>query len=796
VKKKKFVMVATTRSGSLAIRQSQKELGNHVGPLVQPNPKQTNHVRTVDPVIHPQPDPVIMDNPVEPLVQPRPVQHNLPSRQPEPADPERFAAMAAQIEALTQRNAELLQRVSEQSHREETRGGRREEEEELASRAITHDQSEGGHQEDNFREEENQITDSKISGARNRDEELDRRMAEFDKKLAIMEAEKKGKAKDVFMDRVLQGTGSPFSPRVEAYQLPEKFKAPSMMSYNGIGDPYEHVEDFRSHVCLLGIPDEVACRAFPLTLSGSARKWFRKLPPGSIDRFEDLGRVFLTQFMTSRTRKKPPSYLLTLKQRSGETLKQFITRLNLEKTEVEEPSDDLVYSAIYHGLLTSEPVMKKMARKPPSNLQEMMNKVEEFINEADILEAIDSTRHPREEESKKKEDKRKETQKAVAEPKPLKKKFQDYNFTPLNAKISEVLMEVKRDPEFVRPPRIPGNPPERNKDRYCDFHEARGHYTEGCIALRQLIEKLIKNGKLVQFIGGQRNQPRNDWDNRPNNNRDNRNREHRPRDRPRLVGGGRENHPREDSPRGRNQERRERSRSRQHGSPVNQVVLGEIRTIAGGFSGGGESNRARKAYARQARNHEVYAVERPMKVQKTESVVIGFSDEDYEGISLPHTDALVVTLTVANHNMHRILVDNGSSADIMYMPAFKQLNIGQEKVGVARSPLVGFTGEQVQPVGTIDLPVTAGTVPYQATIMVRFLLIDRPSAYNAIIGRAALNGFRAITSTPHLKMKFPTDRGVGEVKGDQWAARQCYNVTLKDVPGKATLETGCSSIDK
>jgi hypothetical protein len=109
---------------------------------------------------------------------------------------------------------------------------------------------------------------------------------------------------------------------------------------------------------------------------------------------------------------------------------------------------------------------------------------------------------------------------------------------------------------------------------------------------------------------------------------------------------------------------------------------------------------------------------------------------------------------------------------------------------------VGFTGEQVQPVGTIDLLVIAGTVPHQATIMVRILLIDRPSAYNAIIGRVALNGLRAITSTPHLKMKFPIDQRVVEVKGDQWVAHQCYNVALKDVPGKTTLVTGCSNSNK
>ncbi|XP_059439812.1 uncharacterized protein LOC132172342 [Corylus avellana] len=591
---------------------------------------------------------------------------------------------------------------------------------------------------------------------------------------------------------MLQGTGSPFSPRVEGYRLPEKFKAPPMMSYKGVGDPVEHLEDFRSHVRLLGIPDEVACRAFPLTLSGSARNWFRKLSPGSIDKFEDLGRVFLTQFMTSWTRKKPPSYLLTLKQRNDETLKQFITRFNLEKTEIEEPSDDLVYSAIYHGLLTKEPVMKKMARRPPGDLQELMSKVEEFINEADVLEAIDSTRNPEQRiEGKRREERKKETRKTVEELKLPKKKFRDYGFTPLNAGISEVLMEVKKDPEFVRPPKILGSPPEKNKDRYCDFHEARGHYTEGCIALRLLIEKLIKNGKLVRFLGDHRDQPRNNRDNRPYNNRD---REHHPRGRPRQAERGRENHPRGDSPRERNQ--RERSRSRQPRESGNQIIIGEIRTIAGGFSGGGESNRARKAYARQAGSQEVWAVERPMKVQKKESLMIGFSDEDYEGISFPHTDALVVTLAVANHNMHRILVNNRSSADILYLPAFKQLNIGQEKVGTAKFSLMGFAGEQVQPAGTIDLPVTAGTVANQATIIVRFLLIDRPSAYNAIIGRAALNELKAITSTPHLKMKFPTDHGVGEVKGDQRAARQCYNVTMKDVPGKATLGTGCSSGEK
>jgi hypothetical protein len=63
---------------------------------------------------------------------------------------------------------------------------------------------------------------------------------------------------------------------------------------------------------------------------------------------------------------------------------------------------------------------------------------------------------------------------------------------------------------------------------------------------------------------------------------------------------------------------------------------------------------------------EAYAVDRTPKFQKKESLVIGFSNYDYVGISWPHNDALVVALTITNHNVHRILVDDSSSVDILY----------------------------------------------------------------------------------------------------------------------------------
>jgi len=59
-----------------------------------------------------------------------------------------------------------------------------------------------------------------------------------------------------------------------AVQLPEKFKIPAIQTYFGVEDPNEHLENYKTHMDLQGTPQELACRALPFTLSGSARDWF------------------------------------------------------------------------------------------------------------------------------------------------------------------------------------------------------------------------------------------------------------------------------------------------------------------------------------------------------------------------------------------------------------------------------------------------------------------------------------------------------------------------------------------
>ncbi|GAV78882.1 LOW QUALITY PROTEIN: hypothetical protein CFOL_v3_22347, partial [Cephalotus follicularis] len=118
--------------------------------------------------------------------------------------------------------------------------------------------------------------------------------------------------------------------------------------------------------------------------------------------------------------------------------------------------------------------------------------------------------------------------------------------------------------------------------------------------------------------------------------------------------------------------------------------------------------------------------------------VISFSESDYEGVRLPHDDPVVVTLLVELFTMKRILLDSGSSADILYKHAFDQLRIPADQLKPV-TPLVGFTGETIHPLGSINLSMVTGTAPHQTQVEMTFLVVDTPSPYNAIIGRPGLN---------------------------------------------------------
>jgi len=183
--------------------------------------------------------------------------------------------------------------------------------------------------------------------------------------------------------------------------------------------------------------------------------------------------------------------------------------------------------------------------------------------------------------------------------------------------------------------------------------------------------------------------------------------------------------------------------------------------IMGGTATTGSSKKARKTYLKMIQNVQMTGV--VSKMPLVDNPIIGLSKEDARHLHHPHHDALVASIQVGDYNTYRVLVDNSSSADILYYPAFQQMRIDRERLVPTNASLVGFGGTKVYSLGAVTLPVTIGDYLQQITRDVTFLVVDCSFAYNAIIGRPTLNSWKAITLTYHLMIKFPTEYEVGEL---------------------------------
>ena len=67
-----------------------------------------------------------------------------------------------------------------------------------------------------------------------------------------------------------------------------------------------------------------------------------------------------------------------------------------------------------------------------------------------------------------------------------------------------------------------------------------------------------------------------------------------------------------------------------------------------------------------------------MKLRTWKDEAISFSAKDLEGVHTPHDDAIVITVTIYNHVVKRVLFDNGSASDVLYYDAIKKLGISDD----------------------------------------------------------------------------------------------------------------------
>ncbi|XP_030958404.1 uncharacterized protein LOC115980275 [Quercus lobata] len=257
-------------------------------------------------------------------------------------------SMAAAMAELTRQNQELRMKITQ----------RRQTREEHAGQTQGHDDT------------QNTEIGSQFRGTTSRT--VPHLKEEMDQMKKVMEEMKENMRRTNPIEDLVHRTDSPFTASINGHPLPSKFKLPSLDSYDGTRDPFDHIATFKTTMHLQGVPDEIMCRAFPTTLKGPARVWFSKIPPSSVSSFEELSKLFVNNFIGGQRHKRSSSSLLTIEQGENESLRSFITRFNREALSVDEVDDKLLLAAFHNGI-NSDLFIHKLYEKEPQTMAELVH---------------------------------------------------------------------------------------------------------------------------------------------------------------------------------------------------------------------------------------------------------------------------------------------------------------------------------------------------------------------------------------------------------------------------------------
>ena len=286
---------------------------------------------------------------------------------------------------------------------------------------------------------------------------------------------------------------------------------------------------------------------------------------------------------------------------------------------------------------------------------------------------------------------------------------------PLRASLTQIFRDIKHT-NMLNQPRPPASQPRTaDPSKWCEFHQSIGHYTNHCYTLRKEIQRLVSEGHLARYVQTE----------------------------PQAVNADRGQNPTLDK----------------DGLPPSK---GEMLTVSGDFTLMGEVNGV----------HAENLVPKYRQPYKHPPIV--FTDADFEGVEPHMDDPVVVTLRIHGYDMHRVLLDQGSSADIIYGDTFERMGLTRSDPKPYYGSLSGFTDEEVDVRGYVEVETIFGRGPYIKRVMVHYLVLPCNATYNVILGRHTLNDIGGVVSTPHLKMKYPTDDGkVGVICVNQETAKRC-----------------------
>ncbi|GKU97126.1 hypothetical protein SLEP1_g10306 [Rubroshorea leprosula] len=512
----------------------------------------------------------------------------------------------------------------------------------------------------------------------------------------------------------------PLNTNIILEPYPTGFRIPQLETYDGTKDPDDHLHAFYSCMQAQNASDALMCKIFSSTLRGNARTWYYNLPLRSINSYIELASAFATKFSSRRLIRKTTFELMRVKQRDGESLKNFMSRFNDAVLEVNSFDQAVGITAVISGL-GHERFRDSLLKHPATTFSEVNDRSLKFIIAEEYALSQNITpvknQHPdwRDEYPNRKRMKTPQNR-GLMSTSTLRLGRPDFapsqqpagkppgNWTPFNLPRSQIFMQIKNKMDLRCPSPMRTAAATRDHTRYCDFHQDHGHTIEQCNSLRSELESLAQKGMLNEYI--QRVEQ------------------------PRFV---REQGPQHQAIR--NPPNRQGVGYQQAPPPLPPPTR-VIHMITGGLEAGGLSSKQRKLYVREVK-HQNRAQKRKFDDAEWKNQPITFTSTDLETVVTPHNDPLVTSVTINNCEVQRVLVDTGSAPDIMYFHCFESLGLDP------------------------------ALLQRYVTPSVRFLVVKMASSFNAVIGRPTLTEIRAVVSQSHLCMKFPTPTGIATLRGNQ-----------------------------
>ncbi|XP_050217640.1 uncharacterized protein LOC126668492 [Mercurialis annua] len=342
-----------------------------------------------------------------------------------------------------------------------------------------------------------------------------------------------------------------------------------------MGDPKSHISNFKKIMMLKDVSDPMLCRVFSATFKGSAHKWYLRLKSTTIGTFAKQGK--------------------------NETLKNFVERFNKEVVQIEHLNHDTAIESMKIGTRFKRLRDKILMKKPPT-FQELMTITHKYVELDEARRML--TRQYEEEKPEKYQNRGGDnrTQRYGRGKKP-------FDFTPPNRAPVEIFSWMKKNRVMYTTPGKLHPEKERDKIKYCRFHEGYGHDMDRCWDLKREIEQLIQSGVLKKFVHTE----------------------------------------------GSAEKRKSEHTEKEEANKRFKEPMGVINIIEGG-----------EPYSRSQKKKickGVFSISTKEPKEGPPAVIFGL--EDGKHVQEPHNDALVIKALIYNFRVMRILIDEGSAVNLL-----------------------------------------------------------------------------------------------------------------------------------